>query len=82
MTNGKSNKPEPYPVEGWGTKEDPWFFPSARTSAEGVSMAHEFMSLKGPEYRLRRQALVDMDDQKILEYWETAVGTFWFRYAR
>ncbi len=68
-------------AEGSGTKEDPWFFPQARSSAEGVAMAHEFMGSKGPDHRLHRQVLAEMDDENILEYWETVAGTFWFRYA-
>lgn len=68
-------------LTGSGTEEDPWFFPEA-TQEEGVSLAHDFMNAKGPRYRLRRQFLVDIDEEKVVEYWETDAGTFWFRYRK
>jgi hypothetical protein len=45
-------------------------------------MAHRFMASQGPRYRLRIQALVDMDDENVVEYWDTDAGRFWFRYRK
>jgi len=64
------------------TGQSPWEFPLSRMQGEGVAMAHEFMASKGPSYRLRKQALVELDDEKIVEYWDTDAGRFWFRYRK
>lgn len=71
------------PVCGDGeTQDSAWFFPLARMQGEGVAMAHDFMASKGAAFRLRRQGLVHMDDDKIVEYWDTDAGKFWFRYRK
>ena len=49
---------------------------------EGIAMAHDLMKSKGPSHRLRKQALVGMDDEKVEEFWETDAGRFWFRYRK
>ena len=73
----------PPPVTGNGlTQETAWEFPLSRMQGEGVAMAHELMASKGPAYRLRKQALVEMDDDKVVEYWDTDAGRFWFRYRK
>jgi hypothetical protein len=74
---------EPPPVTGDGrTRKTAWFFPWARMQGEGIAMAHEFMNSRGRSYRLRKQALVEMDDEKVEEYWDTDAGRYWFRYRR
>jgi hypothetical protein len=73
----------PLLVTGDGlTEQTPWEFPLSRMQGEAVAMAHEFMSSKGPSYRLRKQALIEMNDKKIVEYWDTDAGRFWFQYRR
>lgn len=69
------------PVTGDGlTEKSAWQFPLARSKFEGVAMAHEFMRGKGPKYRLRKQAIRDINRSELLEYWERDAGTLWFRY--
>lgn len=80
MTHKKKSQRERGVPEGSGTEEDPWFFPDASSQGEGIAMAHEFMNAAGPEFGLRKQYLVGMEGDQILEYWETDSGIFWFRY--
>ena len=82
-TVGEVFRKEMPPVTGDGrTQESAWFFPWARMQGEGIAMAHELMASKGPDYRLRMQALVEMDEEKVVEYWDTDAGRYWFRYRK
>jgi len=79
-TVGEFFSKEMPPVTGDGrTQESAWFFPWARMQGEGIAMANELMASKGPDYRLRMQ---ELDDEKVVEYWDAHAGRYWFRYPK
>jgi hypothetical protein len=71
----------PIPAGDGLTKDTAFFFLEAKSNLDGVAMAYAYMESLGSEYKqLKQYQHIDSTDEEIIEWWETPVGKFWFRY--